>query len=225
MAKQRRLSFRPAPRKRAHAKRPQSKARAKVTAATRARRVVPAGAPEREVRSDSHEQAVRAYERGVEALQQRDFGRAGELLQSVLDRFPDEKELHERVRLYLNVCRRQADPPDRTPRTVEERIYAATLAVNAGAHDTARAELLAALQAEANNGNVHYMLAVVHALCGSFAESATHLQRSIEINPENRFLALRDEDLAALREADPGFRSLVDAALTGRRERRTRPSR
>src|SRR5512143_3148620 len=47
--------------------------------------------------SDSHLAAVRVYEHGVEALQQRDYGRAAELLQSVIEGYPDEKELHERV--------------------------------------------------------------------------------------------------------------------------------
>jgi Tfp pilus assembly protein PilF len=231
MAKQRRLSSRPAARKRASAlRRPdehRAKAKAKVKVATRAQRTrtAPAPVPDRGMRGDSHEQAVQIYEHGVEALQQRDFRRAQQVLQSVLDRFPDEKELHERVRLYLNVCRRQAAPPDRTPRSVEERVYAATLAINAGAYDTARTQLHAALQTDAEHGNVHYMLAVVHALCGNFGESTTHLQRSIEINPENRFLALQDEDLAALRAADSGFRSMVDSAFTARRERRARPSR
>ena len=213
MAKLRRQSSRPAPGKRARARRPEPTARARAGAAT----PVPA-------RADSHEQAVRTYERGVEALQQRDFRRAEQLLQSVLDGFPDEKELHERVRLYLNVCRRQAAPPDRTPRTVEERVYAATLAINAGAYETAQAELHAVLQTDAGNGNVYYMLAVVHALRGNFTTSVTCLQRSIEINPENRFLALQDEDLAALRGSDSGFRSMVDSVMP-RRERRTSPPR
>ena len=31
------------------------------------------------------------------------------LLESVLRQYPEEKELHERVRLYLNICQRQAD--------------------------------------------------------------------------------------------------------------------
>ena len=224
MAKQRRRSPRPVPRKRATARRPERKGRRPASGA-------PTGASRQATGSvgtshaDSHEEAVRTYERGVEALQQHDFRRAEALLLSVLNGFPDEKELHERVRLYVNVCRRQAAPPDRTPRTVEERVYAATLAINAGAYDTAETELRAALQAAPDHGNVHYMLAVVHALRADFSASVSHLQRSIEINPENRFLALQDEDLAPLRDADPDFRSTVDAASTTRRERRTRASR
>lgn len=229
--KHRRLSPKPKPAasKRTCARRPVPKVKAKAAAA-KPGRTRPVGIqgpppPARDERGDMHERAVRAYERGVDALQRREFRQAEALLASVIEQFPDEKELHERVRLYLNVCRRQAAPPDRTPRTVDERVYAATLAINAGVYDKAQAELHAALQTDAENGNVRYMLAVVHALRGDLAASAAHLQRSIEINPENRFLALHDEDLAALRQTDQDFRSIVDSALTARRERRARPAR
>jgi len=214
MAKQRRLPSRRASRKPVRSRR----VRLGLPAAT----PTPAGrsAARRAERSDLHVEAVRAYEQGVEALQQRDYGRAAQLLESVIDRYPDEKELHERVRLYLNVCRRQAAPPDRTPQTPEERVYAATLAINAGAYDNGLAQLQLALEAEPGNDHVHYMLGVVHALRHDFASSLAHLQRAIELNPENRFLALQDADLAGLREADPSFRTIVEAAFTARRERR-----
>ncbi len=121
--------------------------------------------------------------------------------------------------MYLTVCRRQAAPPDPTPRTPGERVYAATLAINAGAYEDGLAQLRLALDAEPENDHVHYMLAVVHALRQDFASSLAHLQRAVELNPENRFLALQDADLAGLRDADPSFRTVIDAAFT-RRERR-----
>jgi tetratricopeptide (TPR) repeat protein len=189
---------------------------------TRARTAVPAVGRAAQVAepSDAHVAAVRAYEHGVEALQQRDYARAAQLLESVIDRYPDEKELHERVRLYLNVCRRQAAPPDHTPRSPAERVYAATLAINAGVYDHGLRHLQLALEAEPANDHVHYMLGVVHALRQEFASSLAHLQRAVELNPENRFLALQDADLAALRETDPSFRSIINAPFTARRERR-----
>jgi len=194
----------------------------------RARRILPGAAPAPNrrggalqlERSDAHNEAVRAYERGVEALQRRDYGRAAQLLEAVIDRYPDEKELHERVRLYLNICRRQAAPPDRTPRTLEERVYAATLAINAGAYEIGLTQLRLALEADPSNDHVHYMLAVVQALRRDFASSLAHLQRAVELNPDNRFLALQDADLAGLREANHGFRTIIDGAFAARRERR-----
>src|ERR1044071_7103061 len=46
--------------------------------------------------------AVAIYERGLETLQRHDYQGAADLFESVLRQYPEEKELHERVRLYLN---------------------------------------------------------------------------------------------------------------------------
>ena len=45
-------------------------------------------------------EAVALYERGLEAVQRHDFAGATGLFESVLRQYPEEKELHERVRLY-----------------------------------------------------------------------------------------------------------------------------
>jgi len=35
-------------------------------------------------------------------------------------KYPEEKELQERVRLYMNICRRHATPEEPGPKTVDE---------------------------------------------------------------------------------------------------------
>jgi tetratricopeptide (TPR) repeat protein len=166
----------------------------------------------------AHREAVATYERGLNLLQQRNFARASKLLQAVLDGYPEEKELHERVRLYLKVCQRQTVPPDATPRSTEERVYAATLAINSGSYDAGLAQLETLVRDKADNDHVQYMLAVVHTLRRDPLQALSHLQRSIELNAENRFLAWHDADLEGLRE-HPKFRAAVGVAST-RRERR-----
>jgi hypothetical protein len=142
----------------------------------------------------------------------------------VIDAYPDEKELHERAQLYLNVCRRLAGPPDATPQTFTERLYAATLAINAGAYGDGL-ERLESLSGESpHNDHVHYMLAVVRSLRGELEAAWLHLQRAIELNAENRVLARQDADLELLRR-DPRFRQLVERPAPARRERRAAGSR
>src|SRR6478735_2226580 len=92
----------------------------------------PQHAYEEPPRRSTHVEAVAVYEKGVEALQRHDYQGALAILESVLQRYPEEKELDERVRLYLNICRRHAAPQPAAPMTVEERLYASTLAINGG---------------------------------------------------------------------------------------------
>lgn len=159
------------------------------------------------------------YEQGVAALQQKQYGEAAGLLRSLIESYPDEKELHDRARLYLNICGRHAAPPDDTPRTFEERVSAATVLMNAGRHDAALQVLEALVREDADNDHVHYLLAVVQALRGEADSAVAHLQRAVALNPENWHRARQDSDLDALK-TDPALRAILDRAPSGRRDRR-----
>jgi tetratricopeptide (TPR) repeat protein len=182
-------------------------------------------------RRSTYFEAVALYERGVEALQRHDYRQASAILESVLRQYPEEKELHERVRLYLNVCQRQATPRVPDPQTIDERLYAATLAINGGQYDQAIAHLRLVRDEDPDNDHALYMLAVAHAQRGEPAEAIAHLERAIALNPENRAIARADPDLEPLR-GDEAFRAALDAPAMPRIDRqdrrrpfRTRPTR
>lgn len=175
-------------------------------------------------RRATYVEAVAVYERGVEALQRHDYRTAQDLLESVLQRYPEEKELQERVRLYLNICRRQATPREDAPQTIEERLYASTLAINEGRYDEAIAHLRLVRDEDPDNDHALYMLAVSHAQRGEPAEAIAHLERAIALNPENRGLARSDPDLEPLRQ-DEAFRVALDTPPMPRIDRARRPIR
>jgi tetratricopeptide (TPR) repeat protein len=160
-------------------------------------------------------EAVAIYEKGIEALQRHDYNHALDLLQSVLRQYPEEKELHERVRLYLNICERHATPREAAPQSVEERLYASTIAINGGRYDEAISHLRLVRDEDPDNDHALYMLAVAHAQRGEHAEAVAHLERAIALNPENRALARRDPDLEALHE-DDAFRGAIDSPSLSR---------
>ena len=174
-------------------------------------------------RRTTYVEAVALYERGLEALQRHDFVGAATLFEAVLRKYPEEKELHERVRLYLNICQRQATSKETAPQTLEERLYAATLAINGGRYDQALANLRLVRDEDPDNDHALYMLAVAHAQRGEPAEAIAHLERAIALNPENRALAKSDPDLEPLR-GDDAFRTALDAPAAPRADRR-RPVR
>jgi tetratricopeptide (TPR) repeat protein len=171
----------------------------------------PAPQPSSPPRRSTYVEAVAIYERGLDALQRHDYNGAIALLESVLRQYPEEKELHERVRLYLNICRRQATPREAVPQTIDERLYASTLAINGGKYDEAISHLHLVRDEDPDNDHALYMLAVAHAQRGEHAEAMAHLERAIALNPENRALARRDPDLEPLRQ-DESFRTTLDGA-------------
>ena len=195
-------------------------ARGGARTATVAARPGPAqSAPRTPQRRSTYFEAVALYERGLETLQRHEYRQAADVFESVLRQYPEERELHERVRLYLNICQRQATPRETSPKTVDERLYAATLAINGGQYDQAISHLRLVRDEDPDNDHALYMLAVAHAQRNEHAEAVAHLERAIAVNPENRGLARNDPDLEPLRN-DEAFRAALEAPPTPRPDRR-----
>jgi tetratricopeptide (TPR) repeat protein len=213
MAKQRR------PRKSSRTKTATSSVQAARTPVLRAPVSTPASASSGPQRRSTYIEAVAIYERGLDSLQRHDYRSAVDLFESVLRQYPEEKELHERVRLYLNICQRQATREDPAPQTIDERLFASTLAVNGGRYDEAISHLRLVRDEDPDNDHALYMLAVAHAQRGEHAEAVAHLERAIAMNPENRGLARHDPDLEPLR-GDESFRAALEAPPSQRNERR-----
>lgn len=176
-------------------------------------------------RSSSYFEAVALYEKAMETLQRHDYKGALAQLQSILTRYPDEKELQERVRLYLNICERHVSTREAAPQTIDERLYAATLAINGGNYDEAISHLRLVRDEDPDHDHALYMLAVAHAQRGEHAEAIAHLERAIAFNPENRARARRDPDLEPLQQ-DEAFRGALEATPALRPDRlQRRPAR
>ena len=166
-------------------------------------------------RRSTHIEAVALYERGLDALQRHAYAESANLLESVLRQYPEERDLHERVRLYLNICQRQATQREAAPQTIDERLYAATLSINGGKYGEAIAHLRLVRDEDPDNDHAIYMLAVAHAQRDEHAEAVAHLERAIALNPENRALARNDPDLEPLRD-DDAFRAALEASSGSR---------
>src|SRR5205814_8916976 len=110
----------------------------------------------------------------------------------------------------LNTCQRKTAPREPSPKTIDERLYAATLAINTGQYDQAIAHLRLVRDEDPDNDHALYMLAVAHAQRDEHAEAVAHLERAIALNGENRALARHDPDLEPLRD-DEAFRAALEA--------------
>jgi tetratricopeptide (TPR) repeat protein len=161
-------------------------------------------------------EAVAIYERGVQALQRHDYTGAAEQFRAVLERYPEERELLERARLYLRVCERETARRPAAPRTAAERVYAATVALNSGDHTAAADHLQRALADEPDDDHAHYTMAVALAVRGRIDEALDYLKTAIGLNPENRALARQDPDLEPLR-GHRDFPAVLDSPLIRRR--------
>lgn len=177
-----------------------------------------AGAP---ARRPTYPEAVSRYESGMRALQEHRYKEAADAFRAGLLQYPEEKELNDRVRLYLALCERHlSSTPE--PKTLEERLYAATLALNAGDPETALRHLGEIVAQDPDHDGALYMLAVAHASSDDPQQALAYLQQAIARNPDNRALALQDGDLERLMQNE-SIRAAVEATIGRPADMRTPP--
>lgn len=154
-------------------------------------------------------EAVQAFEQASRSLQRHDYETAQAQFGELIRRFPDEHALVERSRVFAALCERaQRRPSPRIPETTEERLTAATAALNNGDDELAERLVTLALAQQPNHELGYYLLAMVHARRGVTADALDALDRAMAINPDVRAQALHDADFAALRDS-AAFKQLL----------------
>jgi Tfp pilus assembly protein PilF len=163
-------------------------------------------------------EALAVYETGVRALQRHDFEAAADSLRDVIQRYPGERELVERAKLYLQVCERETARRPSGPQTPSECVYAATVALNAGDVEGALGHLNRALERAPDSDHAHYIMAVALVDKGDTPLALEHLRQAVSLNPENRSVALQDPDLRVLHELE-SFHQALEASDASLRRR------
>ncbi|MFZ0480593.1 MAG: tetratricopeptide repeat protein [Terriglobales bacterium] len=153
-----------------------------------------------------HTQAVKDYEVGVRALQERKFEKAKTSLQKVLA--GPNKSLVDRAQVYIASCEQHLETPVLHFKTSEEHFDYTISLMNTGDYVTAREHFDKLLKQEAKTDYVLYGLAALHCLTGHVEDALKTLSEAIEANPALRFQARNDADFQNLAE-DPRFTELL----------------
>lgn len=154
-------------------------------------------------------QAVALFQEGMEALQQHRYNPAAERFRMLLEQHPTERALLDRARVYLDLCARELSRRPAEPRTIEERLTAATAALNNGAHDRAESLARGVLAEDPRQDLALYLLAVIEVRRGSFEKALSYLGQAIAISPEARAQARHEADFEPLHDLD-AFQELTE---------------
>jgi tetratricopeptide (TPR) repeat protein len=153
--------------------------------------------------------AVATFEAAMQAMQEHSYRAAAEGFGSLLDRYPSERGLLDRARVYLELCERELRRQPSAPHTVEEHLTAATAALNNGDEEGAERLARVVLDDDPRQDLALYLLAVIEARRGSTDSALSYLERAVEISPEAGAQARFDGDFESLRETDT-FRRLTE---------------
>jgi tetratricopeptide (TPR) repeat protein len=157
-------------------------------------------------------EAIGLFEQGISALQRHAYASASEAFSTLLSSYPGERTLLDRARVYLDICARESRRQPALPETSEERLTAATLALNNGREVEAENLAKRVLADDPRQDLAAYLLAVIAARRGHLDAALQFLRQAVTINPESRAQARHDEDFDAFQDLE-AFRSLTDSAV------------
>lgn len=153
------------------------------------------------------ESARKEFDRGVAALQKKRVEEAERHFTELIQKYPEEKELADRARVYLAVCERQKRAAAADLSEPEDLYYAGLLAKNRGEVAAAIEHLKRAVRKN-GGGKVDFLLACCYAQNGERETAIEHLKRAIEEDQSNRILARHDSDFDPVRDT-PEFQELL----------------
>lgn len=163
-------------------------------------------------------QALQFFQQAMEALHRKRYETAVDQFRIVIDRFPEERALLDRTRVYLELAQREMNRRPASPRTIEERVTAATAALNNDQDAEAEQLARAVLAEDPRHDLALYLMAAIEARRGDQEASVGYLGRSIAVSPEVRAQARHDPDFDSLRQSEP-FLQLVETAAAAAQRR------
>ena len=161
------------------------------------------------IQSKRFANAVHAYEIGLKLMHSEEFEKARKCFLNLIAEHTEEPEIQERAKVLIHVCEKKIQEKARTVlRTADDHYNVGIADLNRRAIDSAIQHLQHALKLAPKADHILYALAVANALHGNRDQALTYLKQSIHHRPENRFLAVRDNDFETLQE-DENFKQLV----------------
>ena len=157
--------------------------------------------------------AVDLFEQGMQSLQRHRYDAAAGAFRAILEGFPGERALLDRTRVYLDLCERELSRQPRMPMTAEEKVTAATAALNDERDEETERLAHSVLDEVPEHDLALYLLAAVHARRGESDMALEWLGRALEVSPDVSAQARHDADFESLRDLEP-FRQLLDARVS-----------
>jgi tetratricopeptide (TPR) repeat protein len=153
------------------------------------------------------ENARKDFDRGVAALQKKKIDDAQRHFLDLTQKYPDEKEIVDRARVYLAICERQRRGVQPVLTEPEDFYYAAVLEKNRGNVLEAIEHAKRAVRKN-GGGRVDFLLACCYAQAGDPVTALQHLKKAIEEDQRHRIQARHDRDFDSVRD-QPEFQELL----------------
>jgi len=154
----------------------------------------------------AYQAAVVQFENGVKLFNNNEFVKAHAIFARLAS--GPAQDLAERARVYMRICEQRRSRPAPQIRTAEDSYNYGVQMANEGNLEEAEKALDRALKLTPQADHVLYALASTQALRENLEGALEFLEKAIQLNVRNRYLAQSDPDFSKLME-DPRFTELI----------------
>ena len=155
--------------------------------------------------------ALRAFESAHKEFARGRFAEARSQFRTLVEKYASVSEVSARARTYLAVSEARLRTELALPRDADSLYDRGVIELNRGEYVAAQELFERALRREPEAAHIHYGLAASRARLGAIDTALKSLRRALDLQPNLRIRAQRDQDLNPLR-SDPEFEQLVFAA-------------
>jgi len=147
--------------------------------------------------------AAEAFGKAAKELGKRDFAKAQELFDRVIEDHAEETAIVDRARTYRRICVKELDDSsEAVPKGYESILARGVVTHNLGEYDKALTLFQKAVEEQPGSQDAFYCLAAAAAQVGDTGLALSSLGKCIEIGPGNRAQARADSDFDGLRETE-----------------------
>ena len=155
--------------------------------------------------------ALSAFEAAHKEFTRGRFAEARNMFRHLVDKYPMVSEVAARARTYLAVAEARLRTELALPRDADSLYDRGVIELNRGEYVAAQELFERALRREPEAAHIHYGLAATRARLGAIDTALKSLRKALDLQPNLRIRAQRDQDLNPLR-SDPEFDLLVFAS-------------
>ena len=149
------------------------------------------------------------FAQALNLLRQRKHKQARKQFVRLIEAFSSEIEVIARAQTFLRICDRYLQDQEKDSATTPEEIFnQGVFYHNAGQYDKALEDYSRALKLSKDKDHVYYAIAATEFSMGNTDDALTNLEKAIQLNEENRFLAHNDSDFELL-STNKQFRKLI----------------
>lgn len=153
-------------------------------------------------------EAAKLFDEGIQLLYGKSLKKARDTFQRVISDFGDEKEMIDRAKTYIKICEGGRLRKVGALESAEEYFTRATMRFNEEDYPGSIEDHQEALRLAPKEDYIPFSLAGIYAIQGNAEQALKWLDKAVKMNPENRKLALQDDDFGDLID-QPDFIALL----------------